>query len=241
VAVKSDKIPFVKDKPLTPAQIESNERKRFLKSLSPIERRKFVEFNTHIWWWNRPEIRRKGVYGVNWDEVEETARNYELLRRSPQGKRFTKSYLELDRNEKTVVHALWGNWAKAIYRMVTDRKQFSEKGRTPIFDNEHRQWNLRRSDSDLIKNFMAEIRTLRKMHKIPTPPPLKGGKYGAISWKLVEVLDRNQQGIGKLNASERSTLSDAKGRARKCYNQYKRALERQKQTPDILAALGNPQ
>src|SRR5664279_2747478 len=40
-----------------------------------------------------------------------------------------------------------------------------------------------------------------------------------------------RQGIGKLNSSERSTLGDAKSRARKYFNQYKRALEKQKQTP----------
>jgi hypothetical protein len=54
-----------------------------------------------------------------------------------------------------------------------------------------------------------------------------------LSRKLIEVLDRDQQGIGKLNSSERSTLSDAKSRAKKCFNQYKRALEKQNQTPEI--------
>jgi hypothetical protein len=62
----------------------------------------------------------------------------------------------------------------------------------------------------LIKKFIVEIRTLRAIQKIRAPHPLKGEKYGAISWKLIEVLDREQEGIGKLNLSERSTLSDAR-------------------------------
>jgi hypothetical protein len=104
----------VKDKALTPAQIESKKHTLFLKNLTPEERRKFREFKTHIWWWNRPEIRRKGVNGVRWNAVEEAARNYELLRRSPNGKQFSKSYLELDLNERTLIHVLWGNWEKSI-------------------------------------------------------------------------------------------------------------------------------
>ncbi len=34
------------------------------------------------WWWNREDIRRDGVKGVDWPTVEEAARNYELMRRS---------------------------------------------------------------------------------------------------------------------------------------------------------------
>jgi len=134
----------------------------------------------------------------------------------------------LDINERTVIHVLWGNWEKSIYRFVTDRNQYTEMGWTPTYENEHRQWNLRQSDRDLIKKFIAEIRTLRKIQKIRAPHPMEGVKYAPVSWKLIEILDREQQGIGKLNSSERSTLSDARSRARKCFNQYKRALEKQK-------------
>jgi hypothetical protein len=82
------------------------------------------ELSKH-WWWNRVEIRREGVRGVDWPLVEEAARNYELMRRSLKGKQFTQTYLELGPEEKTIVHKLWVNWAQQAYRPVYDPNQQS--------------------------------------------------------------------------------------------------------------------
>ena len=177
------------------------------------------------WWWNRTEIRRDGVRGVDWPLVEEAARNYELLRRSSKGKQFTQTYLELGREEKNIVHKLWVNWAQQAYRPVFDPKQFSEVGWTPVVSqSQHRQWNLRMADLYLIEEFIREIRLLRKIQGIPDPHPNKGKKHRGVSWKLVEVLDRKENGIGKFDSSERHTLTDARRRAEKYFIEYEREL-----------------
>lgn len=110
------------------------------------------------WWWNRKEIRRDGVSGVDWPMVEEAARNYELMRRSPRGKQFTQTYLELCREGKRIVHTLWVDNGKWAYRHVTNPSQFEEIGWTPVYENQHRQWNLRLADVLLQREFIREIR-----------------------------------------------------------------------------------
>lgn len=174
---------------------------------------------------------------MDWPAVQEAARNYELMRRSPRGKQFTRTYLELGRDGWTVVHGAWPNWPKAPYRFVTDRSQFEEKGWTPIYENQHRQWNLRLSVSDLIKGFSREIRLLQKIQKIRPPHPLEGQKFHGGSWKLVEVLDCKLNGIGPLNSSERHTLSEAKTDAEKYFKDYKRALAKWKKIKNPLDGL----
>ncbi len=176
------------------------------------------------WWWNRAEIRRDGVRGVDWPLVEESARNYELMRRSKNGKQFTQTYLELCREEKTIVSRLWLNWGQAIRREAIRREQYNEKGWTPFYETEHRQWNLRMADNLLIKEFISEIRLLRKIQKVRRKHPLTGKKHRGVSWKLVEILDRKQNGIGKFNASQRHTLSEAQRRAEIYFVEYNCAL-----------------
>jgi len=176
------------------------------------------------WWWKRKEIRRDGVRGVDWPLVKEAARNYELMRRSKNGKQFTQTYLELCREEKIIVHTLWVNNGQGAYRFVTDRNSFAEKGWTPIYENQHRQWSLRLADILLQREFISEIRTLREIQKIRPKHPLKGQKYRGASWRLIELLDRKQNGIGKFNASQRHTLSVARRQAEKYFVEYKRAF-----------------
>ena len=176
------------------------------------------------WWWNRAEIRRDGVRGVDWPAVKEAARNYELMRRSAMGAQFTQTYLELDREGKTMVHTLWANWAQTPYRHVTDPKQYDEIGWTPIYENQHRQWNLRLAIKKLTDEFIREIKALQKIQKIPTPRRNKGEKHRGVSWKYIEVLDRKLNGIGKFNDSQRHMLSVARRRAKKFCFQYKHAL-----------------
>lgn len=176
------------------------------------------------WWWKRKDIRRYGVKGVDWPVVKEAARNYELMRRSAMGAQFTQTYLELDREGKTMAHTLWVNWAQAPYRHVTDPKQYDEIGWTPIYENQHRQWNLRLAIKKLTDEFIREIKTLQKIQKIPIPRRNKGEKHRGVSWKYIEVLDRKLNGIGKFNDSQRHMLSVARRRAKKFCFQYKRAL-----------------
>lgn len=176
------------------------------------------------WWWRRKEIRLHGAPGVEWPKVEEAARNYELMRRSSKGKQFTQTYLELDRERKTIVSKLWVNWEQWPYRFAANSSQYQEIGWTPFYENQRTQWNLRLPDKKLIDTFIREIRTSRGIQKIPIPRRNKGEKHRGVSWKLIEVLDRKQNGIGKFNHSERHTLSDARRRAEKYFVEYERAL-----------------
>ncbi len=176
------------------------------------------------WWWKRKEIRRDGVRGVDWPLVEESARNYELMRRSSQGKKFTQTYLELCREGKTIVSRLWVNWGQAVRREAIRREQYNEKGWTPFYETEHRQWNLRVADNLLKREFIGEIRLLRKIQKVRRKHPLKGKKHRGVSWKTIEILDRKQNGIGKFNASQRHTLSVAQRKAEEYFAKYNRAL-----------------
>jgi hypothetical protein len=176
------------------------------------------------WWWNQEEILRSVAKKVDWPKVEESARNYELMRRSQKGKQFSKTYLELIPDEKRIIHGLWVNWEQWPYRFAANSSQFQEIGWTPFYENQRTQWNLRLPDKKLIDTFIREIRTAREIQKIPIPPRNKGEKHRGVSWKLVEVLDRKQNSIGKLNHSERHTLSDARRRAEKYFVEYERAL-----------------
>lgn len=190
------------------------------------------ELKEKVWWWKRKEIRRDGVRGVDWPVVEAAARNYELLRRSPRGKQFAKTYLELVPDERSVIHGLWATWSQGAYRPVTNPSQFNEIGWTPVVSQyQHRQWNLRLADKTLIDEFIREIRLLRQFQKIPAPHANKGKKPRGVSWKPIEILDRKQNGIGKFNDSERHTLSDARRRAKKYFVEYRRALANWQNTP----------
>jgi hypothetical protein len=186
------------------------------------------------WWWHRREIRRYGVRGVAWPAAEEAARNYELMRRSARGRQLVKTYPDLGPDGWRLVHCLWPSWATPVSRFATGRGQYEEIGWTPVCENQHRQWNLRRADKHLIDEFIKEIRGLRKFQKIRAPHPLKGKKYRGVSWKLVEILDIKQNGVRTLNDSERHTLHTAQRLAKKYFNEYRRALAKQKTPPHLL-------
>jgi hypothetical protein len=176
------------------------------------------------WWWNRPEIKQHGVKGTDWAMAKEPARNYELMRRSPKGRKFKQNYLELDTNIK-MTGRLWANWNKAPYRFVDDSTKYNEVGWSPYNELQRIQWNLRLPDSLLVKQFISEIRTFRKIQNIPKPPHAnKGKKHRGASWKLIEVLDRKQNDIGQLNASERHKATEAKRLAAKLFVEYEVAL-----------------
>jgi hypothetical protein len=222
-----------------PSPLETNQQKigLFVKSLASDQRKIFKQLRENAWWWRKSKIRRKLAFEVDWKRVEESARNYELMRRFSGGEQFPKTYWELGRDERTLVHGLWVNWSQAPYRVVRDRPQFEEKGWSPVYENQYRQWNLRLQANELAKEFIREIKLSQKLQKIRPKHALKGQKFRGVSWKLVEILDCNRHKIGKLNNSERHTLSSALLRAKKCLEQYKKALAAQAAIHDPLAFL----
>jgi len=195
------------------------------------KRRLLKQLREKVWWWRKLRIRSSLKKAVNWPAVEEAARNYELLRRTRGGKTFTRPYTDLSRNERTIIHGLWAGWSPAPYRFVTDRRQFEEIGWSPIYEHQHRQWNLRLAPGDLVKEFVREIKVLQKIHKIRAPHPLKGEKT-RISWLLVEILDCQSSGLGPFTDSQRHSLSVARRKATKHLREYKKALAKQAVNPD---------
>lgn len=177
------------------------------------------------WWWKRKEIRRDGVRGVDWPLVKEAARNYELMRRSTKGKQFTKTYPELDNESKKIIAILWVNWPQAPYRLYANPSQYNEVGWTPFYENQKIQWNLRLTNKKLTDAFIMQIKIWRKIQKIRKPRRNKGENHRGVSWKLVEVLDRKQNGVGKFTPSEHHTLTKARRKAKRCFREYKRALD----------------
>lgn len=186
------------------------------------------------WWWRDKEKRQKIAREVDWNNVKEAARNYELLRRSLKGKKFTRSYLELTPDERTIIHVLW-MYRYPYFERFAEPSQYQERGWMPIYPNQVKQWNLRLADSLLAKEFIRQIRLNRKIQKVRAKHPLKGQKYRGVSWKLVEILDRNLNKIGKLNASQRHSASTARRMAEKLVLEYKRALAREKRKPNPLS------
>jgi hypothetical protein len=136
------------------------------------------------WWWRHEDILKNGAPGVDWERVEEAARNYELLRRWPDGAKFTPNYLTLDPEQKTIIHVLWINNHDLPNRYVWNPEQHEEKGWTPIIENRRRQWNLNAPDKVLLNEFMREIRTLREIQKIPDRHWNKGKKTSSRFMEL---------------------------------------------------------
>jgi hypothetical protein len=204
-------------------------------------RKKLLSLNEieKTWWWRREEIQKNGVPGVDWKRVEEAARNYELLCRWPDRTKFTQNYLSLDPEQKTIVHVLWMDTDDLPYRYVWNPEQFEEKGWTPIYEHQRRQWNLNVAERILIKEFIREIRTLRKIQKIPARHWNKGKKHRGVSWNLVECLDLNLHKIGGLDDSQRHTASEAKKKAKQFAAEYERALAVEREKPALFRAIGS--
>ncbi|MGH7993396.1 MAG: hypothetical protein ACREDQ_07765 [Limisphaerales bacterium] len=189
------------------------------------------------WWWRRRKIRRRLACDVDWPVVEEAARNYELMRRSPMGKQFAKAYWELGQGEKPVVHGLWAKRFKTAYRCATRREQYNERGWTAVDETEHRQWNLRLADKDLIDEFIQQIRILRIVQKIRPQHTQKGEKHRGVSWRYIEILDRMKCPHRKLfSAGERHMASIGRRRAARYFSQYSRALVEHAEKLKLTAA-----
>jgi hypothetical protein len=189
------------------------------------------------WWWRKRDVLRLLPTRFDWPAVEVAARNYELMRRSPQGRQFVKTYIELGPDVWTLVHRLWCTWKTPVLRIAWRREDYEEIGWTPVNEHQHMQWNLRAADKHLIDEFIREIRLLREIQKIEPPShPLKGKKYRGVSWRLVEILDEKESGA-KLNDSDRHTLSRAQRSAGTYFVDYTAALEKWNAKPHPFADL----
>jgi hypothetical protein len=181
------------------------------------------ELREKVWWWGWKEF-QDGVPGVHWELAEKTARNYELMRRSPKGAKFKKSYSNLNPNERAFLYVLWSEKTAQPYRFANNAEQYNEIGWTPVSTNPPRQWNLKLPDSVLSKIFLKEIRFDREIQKILPEHALKGKAHRGISWSYIELLDRQKNGHGRFTDGERHMASDGKKMATKFFNEFDRAL-----------------
>jgi hypothetical protein len=190
------------------------------------------------WWWNREDIRRNGVEGVTWPIVEIAARNYEIMRRLPEGKQYASTYLELNGEDKMIVHQLWVTWEDHPMRTAFSPKDYLETGWTPVSEGVHRQWNLRLADKTLIDAFIKEIRQIRESQKIIPKHPNKGKKNRGVSWRYVELLDCEASRDGEpLNGADRHMVSEARKMGARYAKEYREALAEWKNRPNPWAAL----
>jgi hypothetical protein len=192
------------------------------------------ELKNGVWWWRQKQFRKaktgRGVPGLPFDYSDASgkrvARNYELMRRDPNGKKFTgnKNYLEITRDERTVAYVIWGTPPETAYRFALGSQMANERGWTET--DARIQWNLRLTDGALTAQFIEYINGWRRSQKIRPKRFLKGKKNRGVSWRSVEILDRQINGLGKLNASERHTASEARKSAAIFFDEFRRQCKK---------------
>ncbi len=191
------------------------------------------------WWWRKKEFRhaskKHGVHGIPFDYSDDQSRrvalNYELMRRAAAGKQFSQNYCELNREQRGICHALWAILPNAVFRPVSNELQKTEKGWFSFDPNF--QWNLRLNNNALVTGIMEQIKLQRKLHKIRPGKYSKGQINRRMSWNYVELLDRSDNKIGTLNASQRHMVSVARADAKIYCRAYKRAWNQ------LLKEIGN--
>lgn len=204
------------------------------------------------WWWRirdyrnpRKGFRRSEIPWYHSDRViERVAHNYELMRRCPEAKGF-KPFLkfyksdqnimmanQLDRETATMIYFIWALLPEDAYRFAFDQKMEKERGWTNA--DPRIQWNLRLTDGALTKQFIKYINGWRRSQKVHRKRYAQGHINAKISWREIEILDRNQNHIGILNDSERHTASEALKKAAQHFIEFKRGRRkflRRKKTP----------
>jgi hypothetical protein len=163
------------------------------------------ELEENLWWWKRKE-KRADLERIKLFGYELVARNYELMRRSPNAGEYQQNYLHLDRENKTATAMAWGNPNEFPNRQIFDLQKQEEIGWTSA--RPHLQWNLRLSDRALIKAFLEYIGQHRNVQKISGSSSLKGKPANKPpSWLYIEFLDMRQNEISGMDDSQRGMAS----------------------------------
>ena len=228
-----------------PSAKELGKIRKWIKSLTPEKRQKLRELRTKIWWWRRGDIRHafkcpleRNRFSFSFEgTAEEIARNYELMRRSANGKMFKENYLELRRTERTIAYTIWGAAYEPPYRQIFNPNPKPELLGWTV--SPHRiEWNLFLDDKTLIKAFLEYINQYRNVQRISPPHPLKGKKFRGASWRQVEILDCIKIGIlTKLNPSQSSAASKGRRRAEKLFEDYDNAISAMEGDPNSFGGL----
>ncbi len=154
---------------------------------------------------------------------ELAARNYELMRRASGGGQFERTYLKLDRENKTATAVAWSNPSDFPNRQVFDLQKQEEIGWTSA--RPHLQWNLRLSDRALIEAFLEYINQHRNVQKISRNSSLRGQPANKPpSWLYIECLDMRRNKISDMDDSQRGMASKAEEMAAQFLSEFKIAL-----------------
>ncbi|MGD0349415.1 MAG: hypothetical protein ABSB84_03765 [Verrucomicrobiota bacterium] len=180
------------------------------------------ELEENLWWWkrkeNRADLERIKLFGY-----ELAARNYELMRRSPNAGEYQENYLHLGRENKTATAIAWGDPNEFPNRVVFDLQKQEEIGWTSA--RPHLQWNLQLSNRTLIKAFLEYITQHRNVQKISGSSSLKGKPANKPpSWLYIEFLDMRQNEISGMDDSQRGMASKAEDMAAQFLSEFKIAM-----------------
>jgi hypothetical protein len=178
------------------------------------------ELHEKLWWWKHEKNRAEMEWLKN-HGLELAARNYELMRRSPDGGQFQQTYLNLDGGNKTTAAVAWTNPIEMPNRVVFDLQKSEEAGWTSA--RPHLQWNLRLSDRVLRKVFIEYINQHRFAQKVVTSNTPKGKKNRPPSWLYVEYLDMKRNKISDMDDSQRGMASKAEELAIQLFAEFNQA------------------
>lgn len=182
------------------------------------------------WWWRERDYRnprkRFGCSEIPFHNpdrgIDRVAHNYELMRRCPEAKELNKTFLEIDRDTGSIIHVLWAQKLEFPYRMAIDQDSANERGWT--VPDPRLQWNLRLPPGTSSKQFLHYLKSFQAVQKIRPKRHLTGKRNRGVSWREIEILDRNQNHIGNLNESERHTASSALKKAFQLFGEFKRGV-----------------
>jgi hypothetical protein len=185
-----------------------------------------------MWWWeheaNRAELERFKLHGYVL-----VARNYELMRRAPDASEFTQSYLDLDRENKTVASIAWADPTQFPNRQVFDPQKQEEIGWTSA--RPHLQWNLRLSDRVLKKAFLEYINQHRNAQNIPGCSTIKGKRNKPPSWIYIECLDMRRN---KISGYDTGLASKAEEMAARFLTEFETARDEKDEMVKRLELFG---
>ena len=165
---------------------------------------KYLE--NEVWWWlpgakNYPTDRR--YHGA-------LAFNYELVRRVYR----KECFVAFPRLKYPHIEIIGGLCDAAPFEMPSRPAEPQLQTEAGWTHEIHLQWNLKLPDLTLQKAFLDLIHREREFQGIPKPRQNVGNRNRGLSWRWLELMDISHFKIRLLSDAERSSLSDARTRAK---------------------------
>lgn len=200
----------------TPAAVEFGKVRRFVKSLTPKERKKLKRFKKNVWWW-RPGAKK---HPIDFKRDNSLAFNYELVRRVKRELRL-QPFPSVAGLCRFSVPALDDAPPEQIPCRATQYKAVKMKGWAPLIA----EWNLNLCDAPLREAFMDFIRQARARDGIPEPRRNAGIRRTPQPWRWLELMDISDLRIHYLGDTDQTTLRKARKRAEEKWSIFSDAIE----------------